>query len=170
MTDNNIDTPQLEDPNNDVPLQAQIIEKPFYDNGSEPQTVPTTHDTRSVCCRIDGSRLVCSAIILIIVSFIDIIIQIYYIFNPYLLADTVPILTMAILFLCYEFKCKSMNKDILGCTAMIIFFVGFLIRILGSILPFQEEATYIAINFIITGIRIVGLVLSFSSSTLRYSE
>ena len=94
-----------------------------YNNGIqynyEPQKVPTSYNKVK-----SPIILVCVAIVLIIVFFVDIILQIVLDFNPCTLVDDVAILTMAIIYLCYLFKCKSMNQKALGAATIIVCLLG----------------------------------------------
>ena len=145
--------------NQAYPVQGQVSDYPppvNYNNdieyNYEPQKVPTRY--------IKGQKiLVCVAIVLIIIFIIDTVVQILFSFNPFILADDVAILTMAIIFLCYVFKYHSMNRYALGAAIIITLFVGFGIRGFVMASSSSSEPTTMIINAFIMIIRPIALVI-----------
>ena len=101
--------------------------------------------------------LVCLSIFLIFDIITDIVLQIILVFSPYTLADDALSLTMAIIYLFFIFKCKSLNIMGLVVVTSFIWFGGLGLRFYGLVK--LEGVKNIACSLIVTIIRSIILLL-----------
>ena len=96
-------------------------------------------------------KIIFLSIIIFIVIIVDIIFQIIFGFNPWILIDSIAIFIMATIYLIFIFKGISLNNLKLVSASIIVLTVGFGFRLAGSAI-FETEVMKI-VNYIILAIR-----------------
>ena len=98
--------------------------------------------------------LVILSILLIIIVIIDVILEIAFnIFSPFVTADDIAMLTMAIIYLILVKKGKSTHHMGLGAATIFVWFVGFGARGFGMTLLDSASPGYMIACFLLTGAR-----------------
>ena len=151
MDDNNYIPLKEKNINEDLPGHDEITEQQFNDTDSAPaiqiqnhsDNKPSQHKyelkikkkSKYRCrCRSYGptpnpKRLVLLSIGLIVICIIDIIFEIIYEYHPALIADTTACIIMAVIYISFTIKGISVNHPGIGTPSILLWFVGFGLRL-----------------------------------------
>ena len=179
MTETN-NTPNLQEPISDnLPSHEEIHEKPSFNDEPAPSVqnplYPTSEDAYYNINNNDKNqdndetpilepirieiyhekKLIFLSIIIFVVIIVDIIFQIIFGFNPWILIDSVAIFIMTTIYLIFIHKGISLNNLKLVSTTLIVLTVGFGFRLAGSAI-FETEVMKI-INYVILAIRSIAI-------------
>ena len=88
-------------------------------------------------------------------------------FNPFILADDIAILTMAIVYLVHISYGKSTNHRAIGLITIIVCFVGFGVKLAGIIL-YKSKPDFVIPFFILTAARFITMLLCIPHTYNNY--